>query len=80
MQYSCSGGGGRSREDSGVMKWPDTHSQEARGEGPKPLPKVRQVWWQAPWPWYLLISILTSNSQTLINVLSALCQLISHVG
>ena len=30
---------------SGVMKWEDTQNQEARGEGPKPVPKVRQVWW-----------------------------------
>ncbi len=35
---------------SAAMKWPDTKYQEARGEGPKPLPKVRQVWWQAHEP------------------------------
>ncbi len=33
-----------------LMKWTDTQSQEARGEGAKPLRKVRQVLWQAPWP------------------------------
>ncbi len=26
-----------------VTKWPDTRKQEVWGEGPKPLPEVRQV-------------------------------------
>ncbi len=39
---------------SGVMKWSDTQNQEAWGEGPRPLPKVRQVWKQAPKPSYLV--------------------------
>ncbi len=35
---------------TGVMEWPDTHNQEAWGEGSKPLPKARQVWWHTAWP------------------------------
>ena len=30
-------------ERAGVTKWPDTQNEEARGEGPKPLPMVRWV-------------------------------------
>ncbi len=28
---------------AGILKWPAAQNQEAQGEGPKPLPKVRQV-------------------------------------
>ncbi len=46
---------------SGVTKWPDTQNQEARDEGLKPLPRVRQVWWQATWPSYFMPSHFNSH-------------------
>ena len=43
----------------GVMKWPGTQHQEAWGEGPKPLPKVRSgSRLLGLLAWCLLISVL----------------------
>ncbi len=47
-----SGSASREKRVVNVMKWPDTQNQEAQGEDPQPVPKVRQVW-------CLLISILS---------------------